>query len=180
MIKGISVCNPVEVEKEYLLYTVDYARKLGFDHIQVIGPIHDSIRGNIDGMTPYRKYSRFDAAKDQDYVRRSLDTVNAACEKAKQYGIKMYQWHHELDLPTGFQEAFPQVCNRFGDVEVTHPLVKDFLEHKLTDFFHAYPDMDGIILTLHETKVPLLKLKDQKLGKVERVKYITGILYDTC
>ena len=89
MIKGVSVCNPVEVEKEYLLFTVDYAKKLGFDHIQVIGPIHDGIRGNIDGMTPYRKYSIFNGTKDDAYVRRSVDAVNAACERAKQYGIKM-------------------------------------------------------------------------------------------
>lgn len=177
---GMSVCNPVDVDKDYLLYTVDYAGRLGFNHMQVIGPIHDSIKGNIDGMTPYRKYSQFDSTKNMDYVRYSIDAVNAACRRAKTYGMKMYQWHHELDLPTGFKEAYPEIVNRFGDVEVTHPMVKDFLENKIRDFFYTYPDMDGIILTLHETKIPLLKLKDQKLGKVERVKYVTKILFDTC
>ena len=180
MIRGISVSNPVEVDREYLLYTVEYAHKMGFDHLQIIGPIHDGIKGNIDGMTPYRKYAQFDSTKDPEYLSRSLDAVNAACALAKKYGIRTYQWHHELDLPDGFRETFPEIANRFGDVEVTHPLVKDFLENKLADFFHWYPDMDGIILTLHETKVPLLKLKDQKLGKVERVKYVTQILHDTC
>ncbi len=179
-IKGIAVCNPVDVEKEYLLYTVDYAGKLGFNHIQVIGPIHNGVKGNIDGMTPYRKYNRFDNTKDMAYVQYSLDAVNEACRKAKEYGIKMYQWHHELDLPDEFKEVYPEILNGYGDIEVTHPLVKDFLENKVLDFFYAYPDMDGIILTLHETKVPLLKLKDQKLGKVERVKYVTKILFDTC
>ena len=180
MIKGISVSNPVEVDREYLLYTVEYAKKMGFDHLQIIGPIHDGVKGNIDGMTPYRKYAQFDSTKDPEYVQRSLNAVNAACDLAKSYGIRTYQWHHELDLPDGFQTAYPEICNRFGDVEVTHPQVKDFLEHKIRDFFHWYPNMDGIILTLHETKVPLLKLKDQKLGKVERVKYVTQILFDTC
>ena len=33
---------------------------------------------------------------------------------------------------------------------------------------------------MHETKVPLLKLKNQKLGKVERVKFVTQTLYDAC
>lgn len=179
-IKGISVCNPVDVEKDYLLFTVDYAGKMGFDHMQVIGPIHNGVRGNIDGMTPYRKYSQFNSTKDLEYVAQSMDAVNAACKKASEYGIRTYQWHHELDLPTGFKEEYPEIVNSFGDIEVTHPVVKDFLENKIIDFFYTYPDMDGIILTLHETKVPLLKLKEQKLGKVERVKYVTGILYDTC
>lgn len=39
-----------------------------------------------------------------------------------------------------------------------NPLVKDFLENKILDFFEAYPLMDGIILTLHETKILFLKL----------------------
>ena len=179
-IKGISVCNPVDVEKDYLLYTVDYAGKMGFNHMQVIGPIHDGVKGNIDGMTPYRKYRQFNNTKDVEYMNRTIEAVNEACQKASSYGIRMYQWHHELDLPYGFKEEYPQIVNSFGDVEVTHPLVKDFLENKIIDFFDTYPGMDGIILTLHETKVPLLKLKDQKLGKVERVKYVTKILYDTC
>ena len=161
MIRGISVSNPVEVDREYLLYTVEYAKQMGFDHLQIIGPIHDGVKGNIDGMTPYRKYAQFDGTKDPEYVQRSLDAVNAACDLARAYGIRTYQWHHELDLPDGFREAFPEIRNRFGDVEVTHPLVKDFLEHKIRDFFHFYHNMDGIILTLHETKVPRLKLKDQ-------------------
>lgn len=179
-IKGISVCNPVDVDREYLLFTVEYAHKKGFNHLQVIGPIHDGVRGNIDGMTPWRKYGQFNDTRDQAYMAYCLDAVNAACEKAAAYGIKMYQWHHELEFPTGFKEVYPEIVNSFGDIEVTHPLVKDFLEHKILDFFTAYPGMDGIILTLHETKIPLLKLKDQKLGKVERVKYVTQILYDTC
>ena len=180
IVKGINVCNPVEVDREYLMSAVRYAAENGFNHIQINGPIHDPVKGNIDGMTPYRKYSQFDAEKDAVYVAKSLDAVNAACKEAAARGIRVYMWHHELELPTGFKEAYPQVCNSYGDIEVTHPLVKDFLEHKIGDFFASYPQMAGIVLTLHETKIPLLKLKDQKLGKVERVKYVTQILHETC
>lgn len=180
LIKGLSIYHSMDVDKAYLLHVVEYAEKMGFNHIQICGPIHNGVKGNIDGMTAYRKYSQFDCTKDASYVALCMDAVNAACEKASRAGIKMYQWHHELDLPDGFQQAFPEVLNSFGDVEVTHPRVRDFLENKIKDFFAAYPCMDGIVLTLHETKVPLLKLKDQKLGKVERVKYVTQILYETC
>lgn len=179
-IKGISVCNPVDPQRDYLMYTVDYAIEHELNHMQVIGPIHHGVKGNIDGMTLYRKYEQFNHLKDLDYMEKTLDIVNEACEKASKHGLKMYQWHHELELPVGFENVFPDVTNSFGDVEVTHPIVKDFLENKILDFFHAYPLMDGIILTLHETRIPLLKLKDQKLGKVERVLYVTKILYDTC
>ncbi len=180
MIRGISVCNPVDLDPEYFLYTVDYAIKNDITHFQFIGPIHDYIKGNIDGMTPYRKYSRYNADKNQEYMALCLKYLNMGCEKASRAGIKLYMWHHELDLPDGFSADYPEILNSDNDIEVTHPLVKDFLVNRIEDFFAAYPYMDGIILTLHETKVPLLRLKNQKLGKVERVKYVTEILYDTC
>ncbi len=180
IIKGIAVCNPVDIDKDYLLFTVDYAAKMGFNHIQIVGPIHDAVKGNIDGMTMYHKYSMFNDEKDLDYVKHAMEAVNEACVKTVASGIKTYVWHHELELPSAFKEVYPEVLNSCGDIEVTHPLVKDFLEHKIMDFFYAYPDIDGIILTLHETKIPLLKLKDQKLGKTQRVKYVTQILFDIC
>ena len=49
-IKGMAVCNPVDVKKKYLLHAVDYAIQNGFNHLQIIGPIHDPVKGNIDGM----------------------------------------------------------------------------------------------------------------------------------
>ena len=179
-IKGINVCNPVEVEKDYLLYTVEYAHKYGYNHIQINGPIHNHVIGNIDGMTPYRKYGGFDTVKNSEYIEQSLDAINTSCELAEEYGIKMYVWHHELEIPTDFTKVFPEILNEYGDVEVSHPIVRDFLENKIADFFYYYPKVSGIVLTLHETKVPLLKLKNQKLGKIERVKYVTNILYECC
>lgn len=179
-INGISVCNPVDIERDYLLYTVDYAIRNGIDHLQFIGPIHDPVKGNIDGMTIYHKYSQFNDSKDLDYIEKTTECVNEACEKAHQAGIKTYVWHHELEVPPNFLEAYPEICNSFGDAEITHPIIRDFIENKLLDFFNEYPLMDGIILTLHETRIPLLKLKNQKLDKKDRVKYVTQILYETC
>ncbi len=180
MMKGISTLNPVDVERDYYLFTVDYAIKHGFDHYQLIGPIHDGIKGNVDGMTFSKKYAQFNNEKNADYVNMCLSVVNEGLEKLSAAGIKTYMWHHELELPYAFSAAFPEALNSDGDIEVTSPVVKDYLENKIIDFFESYPKMDGLILTLHETKVPLLKLKNQKLSPTERVKYVTEILYKTC
>ena len=104
-------------------------------HVQLIGPIHDYVKGNIGGMTPYRKYSQFNGEKDMDYVNYCLDVVNKGCKKASEAGIKMHFWHHELDLPSSFAEVYPEIKNETDDIEVTHPLVKDFLENRVEDFF---------------------------------------------
>lgn len=180
IIRGISVCNPVDIERDYLIYTVDYAIEHNIDHMQFIGPIHNSVKGNIDGMTIYRKYSRFNSSKDIEFAEKTMKYVNEACDKAHKAGIKTYVWHHELEVPPDFIDVYPEVCNSYGDVEVTHPIIRDFLENKLQDFFSEYPLIDGIVLTLHETRIPLLKLKNQKLDKKDRVKYVTQILFDKC
>ena len=177
---GINIFNPVEIEKEYYLKVIDYAIKNGIDFFQINGPIHNPVKGNIDGMSFYRKYSQFNKTKDCEYVNNTIAIVNDCLEISRKAGIKTYMWHHELELPTGFEETYPETLNSDGDIEVSHPIIKDFLVNKIEDFFYTYPKMDGIVLTLHETRIPLLKLKNQKLGKVERVQYITEILYKTC
>jgi len=179
-IKGMSMCNPVDLEREYLIYTAEYAIKHGYSHFEMIGPTHHPIKGNADGMMYYRKYSQFNEDKDHEYVDYCIKLVNEVCDMLAPHGIKTYYWHHELEIPYKFDEEFPEIHNVDGDVEITHPLIKDFLENKIADFFYLYPKMDGLVLTLHETRIPLLKLKNQKLGKVERVKYVTEILYNAC
>jgi hypothetical protein len=90
IIKGISAVNPVDVERDYLLFTVDYCISHGFDHYQLIGPIHDGVKGNIDGMTFSKKYSRFNGEKNAEYVNYCMDCVNEALEKLSSAGVKTY------------------------------------------------------------------------------------------
>lgn len=184
-VRGFAFCNPDIVEKNYLTSTLRYCLENGINHVQIVGPIHDYKRGNVDGMTVYQKYADFNGDKDTDFISATRDAFESAyaanASLLKQSpDFKTYVWHHELQLPDGFAAAHPEALNEFGDFEITHPLIKDFLEHKLLDFYTQYPMVDGIILTLHETSVPILRLKGQKLGPIERVQYVTNILFETC
>ena len=178
--KGINIFNLVDIERECYLKIIEYAKENGIDHIQINGPIHSLQKGNIGGMITYKKYAQFNGEQDLGYVKLNLDVVNECLNISHEYGIKTYIWHHELDLPDGLKEEFPEIVNEYGNIEVSHSIVKDFLENRIKDFFDAYPKMNVVVLTLHETKIPLLKLKNQKLGKVERVKFVTQTLYNAC
>ena len=81
MVKGISVSNPVDFNKEYLLYTARYAIEHGIKHYQFIGPIHNPVRGNIDGMIFYRKYAEFNGSKDAEYVRYAIESARQVCDE---------------------------------------------------------------------------------------------------
>ena len=53
--KGISFLNPVRVEEKYLKKCAEYAIEHGIKHFELIGPTHDPVRGNCDGMMFFRK-----------------------------------------------------------------------------------------------------------------------------
>lgn len=179
-IRGINILNPIDVDRDYYLKAIDFAIENNYNHIQINGPIHNFKHSNLDGMMFYEKYSQFNKDKDEKYVNYCLKVVNECLEKSHAAGIKTYMWHHEMEVPNGFMEAFPEMLNEHGDVEITHPIIKDFTESKLKEFFKAYPLMDGIVITFYETKIPLLRLKNQKLSTPERMEYVTRILYETC
>ena len=179
-VRGINILNPVDIDRDYYLNSIDYAIKNDYNHIQINGPIHNLKRSNLDGMMFYNKYSQFNDEKDAEYVEHCLKVVNEGLERSHKAGIKTYMWHHELEVPNNFRDAFPEIVNEYGDVEVSHPIIKDFLENKIRDFFAQYPLMDGFVLTYYETKIPLLRLKGQKMTVNEIMTYVTGILYHTC
>ena len=131
--KGISFLNPVRVEGEYLKKCAEYAIDHDQKHFELIGPTHDPIRGNCDGMMLYRKYAQFNKGKDTEYIKYCEKVVNEALDLISAHGIKSYYWHHELEIPLNFGEVYPEIHNVDGDVEVTHPLIKDFLENKIED-----------------------------------------------
>ena len=168
---GISVLNPVSIEKEYLDFTVDYAIKNKYNHFQFIGPIHENVKGNIDGMTFYKKYAQFNNEKDANYVNYNLDCVNVALEKLHNAGIKSYMWHHELELPVAFQDAFPEILNSDGDIEVSHPLVKDFLENKIKDFIE-------ITETFQQKNISKIASQIIDKGSVKVEEFIMQALYE--
>ncbi len=178
-IRGINILNPVRVDGEYYEKAVDFAIKNNYNHIQLNGPIHEFRVSNCDGMVFYKKYSMFNGDKDADYVNYCMDVVNKCLKKSHDAGIKTYMWHHELEVPSSFTEVFPEVLNDLGDVELTHPILRDFIENKFKDFFEAYPYMDGIVITYFESKIPILRLKNQKLPTEKRMEYVTRLLYET-
>ncbi|MBR5899831.1 MAG: hypothetical protein IKZ38_00360 [Clostridia bacterium] len=178
-IRGINILNPVRVDGEYYEKAVDFAIKNNYNHIQLNGPIHEFKVSNCDGMVFYKKYSMFNDVKDAEYINYCYDVVNKCLKKSHDAGIKTYMWHHELEVPSNFTEVFPEVLNDLGDVELTHPLIRDFVENKFKDFFEAYPYMDGIVITYFESKIPIFRLKNQKLPPEKRMEYVTRLLYET-
>ena len=74
-VRGISVANPVDVEENYLMEAADYAIKNGYNHFQFIGPIHNPVKGNVDGITLYEKYARFNKDKDLSYARLNIGVL---------------------------------------------------------------------------------------------------------
>ena len=49
-VRGINILNPVDIDREYYLNSIEYAIRNNYNHIQINGPIHNLKRSNLDGM----------------------------------------------------------------------------------------------------------------------------------
>ena len=106
----------MDFEKEYLMHTERYVIERGFNHYQFIDLIHNPVKGNIGGMIFYWKYAGFKGRKDEKYVRYAIEYARQVCDELNFAGIKSYIWHHELELPVGF-EAVKLSNQRFKKVK---------------------------------------------------------------
>lgn len=64
----------------------DYAIKNGYNRFQFIGPIHNPVKGNVDGITLYEKYARFNKDKDLSYARLNIDLLNRTHQNRAHFG----------------------------------------------------------------------------------------------
>jgi len=75
---------------------------------------------------------------------------------AQSFGVRLFLWDHELQLPPDFATAYPQVRGQGAQICLSSPEVWRILEDKYEEFFHQTPSLAGIVLVLSETQIKVL------------------------
>ncbi len=152
-VRGWQVHDP---NMERLRRTIDEAAAQGINHLQIShGIVHDAedLLGN-----PQR----------QDEVR---ELVRLCHER----GIEIFSWTHELN-------AVPDRFRREGKVDLDDEALWEWVRAKYRRFFELAPGLDGLILTFHETDVPVY-YDDRvvsSLSHPERVARLIDTVNDVC
>jgi len=178
--RALSPQHATAMDLEYLLRVVDAADTCGFNAIQICGDTHGE--GNLDGVTEFQRFDKANALRDLDAVRRRREVLRQVCGAAHDRGMEVYFWHHELWYPEGLSDVYPDWFapapqSRFArDLRVKDRLVPriepdapfwDFLDAKFDEAFAQCPELDGTVMTIQESRVPVYCLFDDPERQVQ-------------
>jgi len=167
--RALSPHHATAMDLDYLLRVVAAARKYGYNALQICGATHGDV-GNLDGLTEFVRFGRANDVRDMAEVARQREILRAVCRAAHDAGIEVYYWHHELWYPRRLSDVYPDwfvpaPANRFTrDVKTHNGLVPrveaeapiwDFMDAKFDEAFAQCPELDGTVMTIHESHVPI-------------------------
>lgn len=103
------------------------------------------------------------------------DQVRELARLCHRHGIQIFSWTHELN-------AVPDRFRRDGKVDLDDEALWDWVREKYRRFFELAPELDGLILTFHETDVPVY-YDDRVLSSLshpQRVTKLIDAIHDVC
>ena len=166
------------MDLDYLLRVVEVAAEYGYNALQICGDTHD--QGNLDGITEFVRFPRANELRDMEAVRRRREILRTVCRAAHDRGMEVYYWHHELWFPERLWEVYPEWFvpapqNRFRrDLRVDLvPRVGPeapfwrFMDAKFDEAFQQCPELDGTVMTIQESRVPVYCLSEDFEWQVE-------------
>lgn len=143
-------------DANYLSTAIPVAAQHGINHIQLSHDIVHDIEDLFD---------------DPERVNVVNDAV-ALCHK---HGIKVFLWTHELNqVDLSLVEG--------GKVDLDRPELWNCLRDKYRRAFQLTPDIDGLILTFHETDVSVYEGQTvrSKKSPAERVTELINVMHNIC
>ncbi len=141
---------------EYLCQAIDRAADHGVNHIQLSHSIiHHA---------------------DQLFSQEGLpDKINTLTQRIHKHGIQAFIWTHEL-------RRVPSRLARDGKVQLDKPQLWQWLRDRYEKVFKLCPEIDGLVLTFHETDVSVYddNRVSSRMPKSERVTKLIDALHAVC
>lgn len=143
-------------DMNYLRKMIDLAPEYNINHIELS---HNMIWYTEDVLNNESKQKNF----------------NKLIERAHKNNLELFIWTHEIStLPEKF------IVN--GKTDLDNPKLWEWLKDKYRTLFQVIPGVDGMVLTLSETKIKVYE--DSKvittLSKSERVAKLLRTIYEVC
>lgn len=133
------------IKSEVIRRAPDY----GINSIEINGRPGDG--WDIDWIISFEKYPELAGLYPAGERKRRLELVEDLAQFAKQNLLDFVVWSHELHLPPGFPELYPQIAGTDYPVCLSNEFLKQFIRDKYIEFFGACPSVDGVVLSVNES-----------------------------
>jgi len=176
--RALSPHHATAMDLDYLMKVLDAAEAYGFNALQICGDTHGA--GNLDGVTVFERFPKANDVQEMDGVRRRREILRTVCRAAHDRGMEVYYWHHELWFPQRLPEVYPDwfaaapknrftrdlYTDRVPRIEPGAP-IWDFMDAKFDEAFAQIPELDGTVMTIQESRVPVYCLFEDFEQQVE-------------
>ncbi|MHC4872903.1 MAG: hypothetical protein ACYTFY_13760 [Planctomycetota bacterium] len=116
------------------------------------------------------------------YNPEQLAAIRDGLAKLKSKGKSTGIWFHDIFFSgdTDLLAIYPELKTPKGDLNLSHPLLHEFLVKRLETFFKALPEMDRVVLTMTETTYPVMHRFDNEMPPQQCIEWLLGIYRDCC
>ena len=119
-------------------------------------------RGEVGELHTFVNYKRWDrlavhrSSESRRRAKQQAEMLEHLARDAQRFGVRLYLWDHELQLPEDFADAYPHVRGQGSSICLSAPDVWRLLDDKYEEFFRQCPSLAGIVLMLSETQINVL------------------------
>lgn len=112
--------------------------------------------------------------------REHLDGLRRLLAPLRARGRRVGLWTHELWCEADIPALYPELRTPRGDINLSHPLLAEFVRARLDHFLKAAPEFDYLVLSLTETTWPVMQRFDNAMTPLECTRWMLGLYADVC
>jgi len=125
------------------------AADFGMNAVEINGRPGDG--WDVDWVISFENYPELARLFPAGERKQRLALVEDMARESHRNLLDVFVWTHELHLPEGFPELYPQVKGTNYPVCLSNEFLKRFIRDKYTEFFSACPSVDGVVLSVNES-----------------------------
>jgi hypothetical protein len=125
------------------------ACRYGMNSVEINGRPGDG--WDVDWVIGFEKYAKVAELFPAGERKQRLALVEDLAKNAHDNLLEILVWSHELHLPPGFLELYPQVRGVDYPVCLSNDFLHQFLRDKYREFFSGAPSVDGLVMSIAES-----------------------------
>lgn len=169
---GLSACHAFDsFPSDFLEQTLDKIEGVPWNYFELS-------RFDCERWIEYPILEKLNACKHYD--PQQLAVVCRAFSRVHAMGRRTGLWMHDLYLPKEVLSVYPELSTPRGDLDLSSPLLTEFMVARLNLFFSALPDLDVVVLTMTETTFPVMHRFDNQMSPEAAVSWLLQLYLDAC
>lgn len=170
---GFSASHGSRFDEKFVSWTVEQLAELDYFRFELCRE-----NAGVDRWIEYRALPKLNAHKPHDPA--GADALRRALAPVAESGRQVSLWTHELWAPDRILDFYPELRTRRGDIDLSHPLMTEFVLDKYERLFKTIPELGALTLTLTETAFPVMHRFDNEWTPEQCVAWLVGTLDEVC